>query len=291
MGQCEYCGNNAGFLRKKHRGCDRRFKDGVEKVMSMVIDTILHGGDRDITNLMAEANLVAHNSYMTIDDIQSTMAIGWSVAIDECLKDIVISHDDERQIDAFREHYICTDHPDAYDSWERFALGVVIRDVIEGCPPSHRQEITGQIPVNFQNSETLIWIFNDVELSKERTVRMKSFQHGRPHRPLFPVDKSKFSDRLYYSASESTHRTLSQQTFTFNSMEYLATGPLIATTENIYFVGDRYTQRLSYGQIMSISADYEAIQVVSQDETCQMFSGLEGHLASSLILGLARRAQ
>lgn len=45
MGNCIYCGNPAGFLRKTHKDCKQKHEQGRSEIVSLVGKVGAEGGD------------------------------------------------------------------------------------------------------------------------------------------------------------------------------------------------------------------------------------------------------
>ena len=170
MGKCSYCGDNAGLLRSRHRKCQDAYTRGVDRIVDATASAVLQGNPA-LTDLV---NSIARRSYIASDTLRESIMKGWSVAVDRCLEDCVISHEEERLLTNFAERHLQLDDTSPIPAWERMCLGVTIRDLTESRQPSYQQELISPLPVNFQDSETFVWGFTDVELWEERIVEIPS---------------------------------------------------------------------------------------------------------------------
>lgn len=63
MSICIYCGNPAGFLRKKHKKCEDLFKEGNNKIV-LSISSFLKN-EKKIDSLVKEINDISYNNYIS----------------------------------------------------------------------------------------------------------------------------------------------------------------------------------------------------------------------------------
>lgn len=53
MGDCQYCGKPAGFLKSKHEECQNRFDYGIKKIISLI--RVAFFKDSDLNEVKEEA--------------------------------------------------------------------------------------------------------------------------------------------------------------------------------------------------------------------------------------------
>lgn len=271
MGTCLYCGKNAGFLRGKHAECDGKHQQGLSDMAQLTTGSIL---GNDYERLTEELGDIARRSYVASDDIPKIIVEGWSSAVDECLENSRISHEQTTILGRF-SHYALGAHSIdlmATDAGDKFALGVVIREISEGVRPSFIKK-TDQLMVNFQSSETWIWSFDQVELWENRIVQTRRV--GQMQTPLYDQFSETFAN--------------------VDQLQHLATGALLATTHNLYFIGGGYTTRIPYTSMVSampaIYADKEAVSIAQEGGKVQIFVNISAQLALPLITLLAKNGR
>src|SRR5207249_3457060 len=114
VGLCEYCGLDAGVLRKHHKECGEK-------------------------------------------------------PADEAIQDQVLSVDEEKRLTGFMTRFgLSREELERTNAWKRLAMAATLRELLDGKIPT-RMHVSGQLPFNFQRSETLGWLFNDVPYYEERT--------------------------------------------------------------------------------------------------------------------------
>ena len=104
MGDCKYCGQKAGFLRRSHQECESAHQAGREAMVGMVIAA---AGQPDFneSSLLDELSVVADQSFIDDDGIRAAIAEGWRQAVSEGLADGILTRDEEARLRAFREHF------------------------------------------------------------------------------------------------------------------------------------------------------------------------------------------
>ena len=274
MGTCLHCGKNAGLFRGKHAKCSDMHQQGLSDMAQLTTGSILRG---DYENLTEELGNIARRSYVAPDDIPKIVVEGWSSAVDECLENSQISQERMKILGGFMEYVLRTYSTDLMttDAGDKFALGVVVREISEGVRPSFIKK-TDQLLINFQSSETWIWSFNQVELWEKRVVQIRRVD--QMHTPLYDQFSERFAN--------------------VDELQHLATGALLATTHNLYFIGGDHTTRIPYTSIVSavpnIRHGYEdksAVSITQEGGKIQTFVNIPAQLALSLIILLAKNGR
>ena len=65
MGNCKYCGQKAGFLRRSHKDCDDAHKAGRQRMVALVADAAGQSHFSEAA-LLSDLEMIAAGSY--IDD-------------------------------------------------------------------------------------------------------------------------------------------------------------------------------------------------------------------------------
>ena len=119
MGNCRYCGQNAGFLRRSHRDCDDAYKTGRERMVALVAEA---AGQPDFneSSLLDNLSILAGQSFVDHDGTRAVIAEGWRQAVREGLADGILTRDEEARLREFREQFaIETDDKAGQDTPEQ----------------------------------------------------------------------------------------------------------------------------------------------------------------------------
>ena len=102
MGDCRYCGESAGFLRRQHRTCADAFRRGEAAIRDSAARAARRDAFRE-SALLNEAQEIANRSFMDELDIRAAIAAGWRAAVRESLSDGVLGKDEEARLRGFRD--------------------------------------------------------------------------------------------------------------------------------------------------------------------------------------------
>ncbi len=102
MGDCRYCGEGAGFLRRQHRACAEAFRQGKAGIRDLAARAARRDAFRE-SALLSDAREIASRSFMSELDLRAAIAAGWREAVKESLSDGVLGKDEEARLRAFRD--------------------------------------------------------------------------------------------------------------------------------------------------------------------------------------------
>jgi hypothetical protein len=68
MGQCKFCGKDAGFLRHKHEECESAHDAGVTKIRENAAEVFASGHGLD--SLLPDIQSIASHAFITADEIR-----------------------------------------------------------------------------------------------------------------------------------------------------------------------------------------------------------------------------
>ena len=136
MGQCVFCNQSAGFLRRSHAECKARHESGKRQIVELVGD--IRSEDRDLDQLEARVAETAAGSF--VDDImlRDLVVSGWESAVDVVFEDTVISEKEEQLLEELKDHFDLSDAAlDRNGALSMTHKGKVIRELMEGNLPEH----------------------------------------------------------------------------------------------------------------------------------------------------------
>lgn len=274
MGICIYCGKPAGFLRKKHRECEEKRNKGMTEMVRLAKEAAL--GMHPIEGLSNELAGIAENSFISSEQIRETLISGWEQAVSHFLEDGNLEIQEEDRLTSFAEHFALTQEDlDKNGAYTKFVRGAVLRELMEGKIPKRCQPV-GALPFNFQRSETLIWIFNNVAYYEDKTRRR--YVGGSQGVSL------RIAKGLYYRVGsfrghpvETTERV------------HVDTGILAVTTKHIYFHGSTKSFRVRFDKIVSFTPYSDGIGIQRDASTAkpQVFVTGDGWFTYNLLVNIA----
>ena len=274
MGQCIYCGKGAGFLRKQHQECKQKHNQAWDEMVALASDTAL--GQGDVGALESQLTETAREGYIPATRTREAMIAGWRVAIENALDDHLLSAEEEDRLTAYVHQFnLSQKELDSEGAFTRMIQAAVIRDAQNGVMTT-RVSLQGH-PFNFQKSETLAWIFQNVEYYEQKVRRERQGNYGGIS---FRVAKG-----VYYRTGGFRSRPL-EHTVT----EHVDSGLLGVTTKHIYFSGSNKKFRIPYSRIVAFDPYSDGIGITRDSASAmpQTFKIEDGWFIYNLVTALAQ---
>lgn len=275
MGRCTYCGENAGFFRDSHDACEEQHEAGRDRMVSLAASVA--GGDSVMDNLVGELGAIAESSYIPNSGVREALIEGWENAVEESLADHVLSEEEESRLTEYMKQFqLSQGDLNRNGSYNHMVQGAVIRDVLDGKVPS-RMTVKGALSFNFQKSEELVWVFQDVPYYELRTRRERV---GGYSGVSFRVMKG-----VYYSTGGFRSRSVESA-----ETRHVDTGILGITTKHIYFAGDIKRFRVRYSKIVTFEPYSDGIGIMRDAASAkpQTFVTGDGWFVYNLVTNLAQ---
>ena len=338
MGLCTYCGQPAGFLRRRHRECQASYDegaraiaatvadaalatdevasrikalagrhrvrnehfnqaieqawascieahlkaDGVDNVEEERLDAILKAfgtsrrqvdaqglwagvrqrraaeAEQRIRTLLSEAMLDSKETNRTLDEIETDIAAAARNAdldrndlrevivhcleteVERVLEDELLTEAEERAVAAVSRHFGLGEKDlDSRGAWTRMVKAAVLRDLTNGVVPHRGGFDPRSVPFRLQKSETLIWVFSNVDYS---TVRTRREFRGKSAGVSIRVAKG-----VYFRTGSFKGRPVE-----IEETLHVDTGLLGVTTRHTYFTGTAKSFRVRHDRMVSI---------------------------------------
>jgi len=167
MGNCVYCGQDAGFLRKMHDICKEMHEAGQKMITGLVATNIL--SQLNIDQLNKTLDEIAEKSFIRKDTIKDLKIAGWEAALNSVLADNFLSIEEENKLAEARDKFFFQQNElDKHGCYTRLVQSSVLREVLEGKIPE-KIKIDRQPPFNFQKNEKLVWLFQEVAYYEQKT--------------------------------------------------------------------------------------------------------------------------
>ena len=290
MGTCHYCGEDAGFLRRIHRECQRLQEEKraqraaararlLEQAAAAAIDTSANGRE-PLDALDAELRASA----LAADEQRGLHIEALAAAIGRALDDDLLSHEEEAAIDRYAERFGLdrASDPALYAVLWEGKKAVTIRQICEGTVPEFQYMLTEDsdpVPFNFQKSETLVWLMSDVDYYQLRTRR--EFRGGSTGASI------RVAKGFYLRHSGFRGHPVSVE-----EVVKADTGLLGVTTKHLYFHGARERFRVRFDRIVSFQAYDDGLGIMrdlarAKPETFRA-SADDGWFLYNLVTNLAR---
>lgn len=237
MGDCIYCGRSAGFLRKQHKECKEKHLTAKETVINIIHDSFLHNKTENVAEAIED---ICKNGYISEKNKMELIRTGWENSVDTAFDDGLLSDEEEEALVSIKNYFdLSQGELDRNGYYTKVGQGSILRNVMDGVMPD-TINVQGQLPFNFQKSEKLIWVEQDVDYLETKTkMRYVGGSQGVSIR---------IAKGLYYRAGAfKGERIQSDET------SHVDTGLIAITNKHIYFGGSVKNFRVNFNKIVSFT--------------------------------------
>lgn len=276
MGDCIFCGRSAGFLKKQHKECARQHQAGKAEILSILADAASSNAD-DMPRVLSYVRKTAGASYIDNKAMDKLFVAGYDRAVENVLDDHILSQEEEKALTALeRELPVSKQLLDKNGSLSKLTKAAILRDLSDGIIPK-RIRVSGPMPFNLQKSESLVWVFQDVQYYEERSRR--EFR-GRSHGISLRVTKG-----VYYRVGDFKGKPVEHTESVLADI-----GVMGITTKHIYFAGQSKRFRIRYDRIVTFDAFSDGIGVMREAQSAkpQTFRTGDGWFTYNLVSSLAQ---
>lgn len=275
MGSCIYCGESAGFLRRKHKKCGQKHEQGKSEVISLVSQ--VNYEDIDFGRLERSIKEIAQNSFIDSGLLIKLVVSGWESAVELAFDDGLLSEQKETVLNELKEYFDLSEQSlDRAGSYSKMVKGAILRDITNGKLPE-QVEVSGNLPFNLQKAEKIIWLFQDVKYYEEKS---RTKYVGGSKGVSFRIAKGVY----YRTGGFKGERVKTSETI------HADTGFLGVTNKHMYFSGPSKKFRIAFNKIVAFEPFSDGIGVQRDAQTAkpQIFETGDGWFTYNLIANLAQ---
>ena len=275
MAKCEFCDQEAGFLRKRHKECQEKYESGSQKILDITQDAILT--NKDLNSIDTEIKGISQESFLDEPEVKLLLVEAWENSVKQALEDNVLTKQEEEALGSFRDRFaLSQDELDRKGAFSKLVKGAVVRELLEGNLPQ-RVKVEGTLPFNFQKSESLVWVFQNVEYYEQRTRRQ--YVGG------YSGVSVRVAKGVYYRVGGFRGNPIVTQ-----DSVHVDTGTLAITNKHIYFAGNGKAFKIAYDKIVSFTPYSDGIGVQRDALTArpQSFVTGDGWFTYNLLSNLAK---
>jgi hypothetical protein len=275
LAECKYCGKSAGFLRSKHKECERLVQDGRARITAEVVRGIKAG--ESLKLLESKISEVERSCLIPSGDRKDLLISGWESTVEQFLDDGVLEPEEEARLIEFKDHFgLSQSEVDRNGALLKTTKAGVLRDVLNGEIPQ-RLTVSGSLPVNFQNGEQVVWAFPNAKYLEDKTRRQYV---GRSQGVSIRVMKG-----VYYRVGAFKGEPVEH-----TERVHVDSGWFVVTNKNIYFAGPHKSLRVAYAKIVSFEPFSDGMGVMRDAATArpQIFVTGDGWFTYNLVTNLAR---
>src|SRR5580658_876307 len=157
MADCKHCGKPAGIFHGVHKECEAAYESGVARITSAIDQALAADGSTD--SLPALIDQTATESFIGSSERHAMLVAGWTRALDGFLEHGVLDDSQQARLTHFMEKLgLAKDDFNQSHAFERMVKGITLREVMHGEIAEHFS-LTGNLPVNLQKGEHVVWAF------------------------------------------------------------------------------------------------------------------------------------
>ena len=211
---------------------------------------------RPLAEVEAEIEVTAAQIGVEDADLRAILRRAVEAEVERVLDDELLTAVEERAIVAVARHFdIGRTELDRNGAWTRMVKAAILRDLTEGVVPQ-RLESSGRLPFRLQKTETMIWVFHDVDYS---TVRTRREFRGRSAGVSVRVAKG-----VYFRTGAFKGRPVE-----IEEAVHVDTGMLGVTTRHIYFAGAAKSFRVRLDRIVTIEPYSDGVGIMRDTARAQ----------------------
>ena len=117
-GQCRYCGQQTGLLKRDHPECRQTHQAGFKEMVQLAAQAAAAHSFNEVA-LRQSLQAIAQRCYATDLDIEQALEEGFARGISQALTDGIMIRDEENRLRAFRDHLALEDNAAGQDAiWD-----------------------------------------------------------------------------------------------------------------------------------------------------------------------------
>ena len=205
---------------------------------------------RSLADIEGEIEATAREFGVATGDVGAILLRSVEAAVDRVLDDELLTADEEHAIVAVAKHFgIAQVDLDRHGAWTRMVKAAILRDLTEGVVAQRVK--FDRLPFRLQKSETMIWVFHDVDYS---TVRTRREFRGRSAGVSVRVAKGVY----FRTGGFKGHPVEVEETV------HVDTGMLGVTTRHIYFAGASQSFRVRLDRIVTVEPYSDGVGIMRE---------------------------
>ena len=239
MGECRFCHKDAGFLKKEHEECRRKYDDACR----IIRDTIeqCFATKTDFYTKAAVINTALSSGMVPNDEKAALYIECLDRAVETYLQDSIIDDSEYKMITRFvqfsgmRQDEINVNH-----ALDKVVQSQVLNEILNGKVPTQRFTVAGGLPFMLGRDESPIWVYRDVTLHEQKTIRKNVGKYGG-----FNI---RIARGVYYRTGGFKGTPVET-----TSMQKVGVGMVCLSNKNLYFSSPEKSVKIPYDKIISIN--------------------------------------
>jgi len=234
-------------------------------------------GSDNFDELEKTISEIEKSSFVPSSERNDLLIKGWENSVEQFLEDGILDATEEKRLAEFKGRFALSQSDlDRNGELTKTVKAAVLRDVLNGVIPQ-RISVEGNLPINFQKGEQVVWAFSGSEYLEYKTRR--EFVGGSRGISV------RIMKGVYYRVSAFKGHTVEN-----TERVHIDTGWVVITTKNIYFAGSQKSIRIPYTKIVSFTPFSDGIGVMRDATTAkpQIFVTGDGWFTYNLVTNISQ---
>ncbi len=238
MGQCKYCGKDAGWFSSSHKECENKYLEGVKALTSVLHSCFVNKTDFYLKSNEVKQILASSNIHGTFKEDAFVKVL--DDAVENYLNDGIIDNEEKKTIARFIQFSeISQLILNRNHALEKMLQAEVLQDILNGNKPCPKITVSGNFPFMLSKNENLIWLFRNVTLHEQK---IRKEYVGRSQGMSFRICKG-----VYYRTGGFKGRPIET-----SYMQRIGTGSVCLTDKHIYFACSEKSLKIPYSKILNV---------------------------------------
>jgi len=272
MAKCKYCGKDAGFLSSSHKECASLAKQAMTYFTDLALHVLKHGGQQNEVKQALDLAVQEANLNSAQQEQAALAAIASS--LESVLEDGIVTPQEEAHLlTVVNAVNLPMARIQQLPVWNDMVKSLILSDILSGVAPNRCA--SNLLHIVLQKGESVIWIFNGVQLHEMRTKRhFVGGSVGVSVRVMKGVYLRTSSFRGH--PVETTHAV------------HLGSGSFIITNKHVFFQGPAGVVKMAAKKIVMAEpfTDGLMLQMDGVSAKQRTFQGLDGLFAYNVITNL-----
>jgi len=234
VGECRYCGQDAGWFKDAHSACVVASQNGFQQISSSVADTVAQG--KPYSEIRPSIEQIKNASHIPVEDFHNALVGGLSAGAEKLALAEPLSLEKHSAFQAFiRDTGLTQQELLKTNGYKTAVFSMLLWCLLNG----RASEVASdqEHPFNLQIGEIPILMFGSVVYSQETVSRSR--QGG------YSGASVRLGHGIYYHFGGFQSHTVEK-----TGLKEIDYGRLLLTTQNMYFGGDHKTFRLPYDHVV-----------------------------------------
>lgn len=272
MAKCVYCKKDAGLFKKRHKECENLHQNNVEEINYLIKSAIRHPSE--FKWLKNKIEKLAKEWVVSEQKLNEIYTYNYDKAVQKFLYDGVLTKDEEESLSLFQETLdVEQDVLNKNGAFQNFMKAVLIRDLALGKIPQVEFNVVGDLQLDFDKDEKIVWLFEWVELFEPAKKKHKMHSFGK-------ADDDDEELGFYFRSVLFKWNYINPK-----KMKYNAIWIFIITNKSVYFDSNCVRVKVSIDEIRKLFSyeDWIWIQIKDMNIKPQVFRGLDGWFTYNII--------